>query len=118
MRSAMGRNRLYSNGVAIRVMLEYIDYWGDQRVGDDGMTLLLNSRKEDEGSKQLVLYSATRSPHFRPPSHSRFPPSPSRVASNICQSLLSVFTVSPVLLCRATRHGIAKFNKQYNVKRI
>lgn len=61
MRSAMGRNRLYSNGVAIRVMLEYIDYWGDQRVGDDGMTPLLNSRKEDEGSKQLVLYSATQS---------------------------------------------------------
>lgn len=72
MRSVMGRNRLYSNGVAIRVMLEYIDYWGDQRVGDDGMTPLLNSRKEDEGSKQLVLYSATRSPHFRSP-HSRFP---------------------------------------------
>lgn len=55
MRSAVGWNRLYSNGVAIRVMLEYIDYWGDQRVGDDGMTPLLNSREEDEGSKQLVL---------------------------------------------------------------
>lgn len=51
-----GGDRLYSNGVAIRVMLEYIDYWGDQRVGDDGMTPLLNSR-EDEGSKQPVLYT-------------------------------------------------------------
>lgn len=116
MRSAMGRNRLYSNGVAIRVMLEYIDYWGDQRVGDDGMTPLLNSREEDEGSKQLVLYSATRSPHFRPPSHSRLLPSPSRATSNIRQPLLSVFAVSPVLSSRATtRHGIAKFNKRYNV---
>jgi hypothetical protein len=26
---------VYSNGVAIRVMLEYIDYWGDQRVGEE-----------------------------------------------------------------------------------
>lgn len=37
---------VYSNGVAIRVMLEYIDYWGDQRVGDDATA---NSREEDGG---------------------------------------------------------------------
>lgn len=67
MRSAVGWNRLYSNGVAIRVMLEYIDYWGDQRVGDDGMTPVLNSREEDEGSKQLVLpLLPPVSPHSRP----------------------------------------------------
>jgi len=79
MRSAVGWNRLYSNGVAIRVMLEYIDYWGDQRVGDDGMTPLLNSREEDEGSKQLVLpchivSSLSTSFHPHLPLHLRKPP--------------------------------------------
>ncbi|KAG7196707.1 hypothetical protein KM043_016037 [Ampulex compressa] len=59
MRRTVGWFRLYSNGVAIRVMLEYIDYWGDQRVGDDGMTPLpSSSREKDEGSKQPVLLSA------------------------------------------------------------
>lgn len=86
MRSAVGRNRLYSNGVAIRVMLEYIDYWGDQRVGDDGMTPLLNSREEDEGSKQLVLPCHAESPHFRPRSNPH-PPlrlrEPPRISVNL-----------------------------------
>lgn len=55
MRRAVGWIRLYSNGVAIRVMLEYIDYWGDQRVGDDEMTPLPSSKEKDKGSKQLIL---------------------------------------------------------------
>lgn len=57
MQRTMGWIRLYSNGVAIRVMLEYIDYWGDQRVGDDGMTPVSSNREKDEGSKQLILVS-------------------------------------------------------------
>lgn len=114
MRSAMGRNRLYSNGVAIRVMLEYIDYWGDQRVGDDGMTPLLNSREEDEGSKQLVLYSATRFPHFRLPSHSRLLPSPSRATSNIRQPFLSVFFSQFHLSCQIARQLVLESQSLIN----
>lgn len=96
MRSAVGWNRLYSNGVAIRVMLEYIDYWGDQRVGDDGMTPLLNNR-EDEGSKQtgpILCYSV--SPHFRPPFIPAWP-SLSENHLDYPSPLPLIFTVSSLL---------------------
>lgn len=102
MRSAVGWNRLYSNGVAIRVMLEYIDYWGDQRVGDDGMTPVLNSREEDEGSKQLVLPCYPVSPRSLAPFHPPFIPSSSGAASNIRQPPRLIFDASSVPSCFTT----------------
>lgn len=56
MQRTVGWIRLYSNGVAIRVMLEYIDYWGDQRVGNDGMTPVASSGEKDQGSKPPILF--------------------------------------------------------------
>lgn len=114
MRSAVGWNRLYSNGVAIRVMLEYIDYWGDQRVGDDGMTPLLYSREEDEGSKQLVLPCHPVS-SLSTPFHPHLSSLPARATSNIRQPLQLIFAVSPVLLYVLVMESWIIVNKQYNV---
>lgn len=63
MQRTVGWIRLYSNGVAIRVMLEYIDYWGDQRVGNDGMTPVASRNGEkDQGSKPPILFLPPRHP--------------------------------------------------------
>lgn len=59
MQRTVGWIRLYSNGVAIRVMLEYIDYWGDQRVGNDGMTPVASSGEKDQGSKPRFSFSSS-----------------------------------------------------------